>query len=101
MAKDFSALNNGIALIIFHTGLLANGCYSDALFLVLLVGARARGFYTKTIHSVSPAVPTIPDVDSPTAAAASAPSSGSWKYVFLWLTPSFRYRPTSITNALK
>ncbi len=33
MAKDFSALSNGIALIIFHTGLLANGCYSDALFL--------------------------------------------------------------------
>jgi len=58
-----------------------------------LVGARARSFYTETIHSVSPAVPRISDVDNSTTTATSAPSS--WKYVahpFFWI-------PTSITNA--
>jgi hypothetical protein len=32
MAKDFSVLNNGIVLIILHTGQFFNGCYSDELF---------------------------------------------------------------------
>jgi hypothetical protein len=38
MAKDFSVLNNGIVLIILHTGQLFNGCYSDELFFAYWEG---------------------------------------------------------------
>jgi hypothetical protein len=52
----------------------------------MLVGVRARDFYTEIIHSGSPAVPTVSDVDTTTAAAASAPSSDSGKHLFIRLT---------------
>ncbi len=62
-----------------------------------MVGARAGGFYAETIHSVSPAVPRISDVDNTTTTATSAPSLGSWKC--LHLAHPFFCIPTSITNA--